>query len=84
MLCAAAGYLGQYTDRTWVLALGCWIWSAMTFTFSYQNSVSVGTGLWAVVGLGLSFMQPAIESMMADLFAVKNLGKAFGSLQVRS
>lgn len=77
---ALGGYLGHKYDRSKIIALGCFIWGLMTFMFSFTSSVGWGAFTWAWNGIGLSFVIPNTQSLIADYYVDADRGKAFGTL----
>lgn len=74
------GYLGHQFDRRLVIAAGCFIWGVMTMLFSFSSSWQMGALLWAWNGVGLAFVIPNSQSLIADFFDDEHRGKAFGTL----
>jgi MFS family permease len=67
-------------DRSYVTALGCFIWGTMTLLFSFTNTIWWGAFTWAWNGIGLSFIIPNSQSLVADYYTDRDRGKAFGTL----
>jgi MFS family permease len=63
-----------------VLALGCFIWGTTTLMFSFTSNVGWGAFAWAWNGVGLSFVIPNTQSLVADYYTEDNRGAAFGTL----
>ncbi|KAI3889476.1 hypothetical protein MKX03_009337 [Papaver bracteatum] len=62
-----AMYLAVRHNRTHVIALGAFLWAAATFLVGFSSTffqVAVSRGL---NGIGLAMVQPAIQSLVADL-----------------
>ena len=74
------GYLGHVYDRSVVTAVGCFIWGTTTLLFSFTTSVGWGAFTWAWNGVGLSFIIPNSQSLVADYYSDTDRGKAFGTL----
>lgn len=74
------GYLGHVYDRSVVTAVGCFIWGTTTLLFSFTTSVGWGAFAWAWNGVGLSFIIPNSQSLVADYYSDSERGKAFGTL----
>jgi MFS family permease len=74
------GYLGHTYNRVNVLALGCFIWGTTTLMFSFTSNVGWGAFAWAWNGVGLSFVIPNTQSLVADYYTEDNRGTAFGTL----
>lgn len=77
-----AGILGYKFDRVKVLTLGAAIWGTMCICFSATHSVAGAIPFWALNGIGLSFLIPTAQSMIADYNQEEHRGKAFGLLQM--
>ncbi|GAB4823909.1 hypothetical protein N2152v2_010955 [Parachlorella kessleri] len=75
-----AGVLGHYINRIVVLTLGAAVWGTMTAMFSGCNSIKQGIPFWAMNGVGLSFLIPTAQSLVADYNVSGHRGKAFGLL----
>jgi MFS family permease len=76
------GYLGYVYDRALVTAAGCFIWGMTTLLFSCTTSVGWGAFVWAWNGVGLSFIIPNSQSLVADYYTDADRGRAFGAPQV--
>lgn len=77
---ALGGYLGHHYDRRKVIAAGCFIWCTMTILFSFSTVWYWGAFLWAWNGIGLAFVIPNTQSLVADYYNETDRGKAFGTL----
>ncbi|TMW84801.1 hypothetical protein EJD97_024359 [Solanum chilense] len=77
-----AAYLSGRQNRTHVIALGAFLWSAATFLVALSSTftqVAISRGL---NGIGLAIVGPAIQSLVADSTDESNRGIAFGWLQL--
>ncbi|KAH0695191.1 hypothetical protein KY285_022288 [Solanum tuberosum] len=77
-----AAYLSGRQNRTHVIALGAFLWSAATFLVAISSTftqVAISRGL---NGIGLAIVGPAIQSLVADSTDESNRGIAFGWLQL--
>lgn len=74
------GYLGHTFNRVYVIAFGCLIWGCTTLLFSFTSNVGWGAFTWAWNGIGLSFVIPNTQSLVADYYSDENRGTAFGAL----
>lgn len=77
-----AVYLAARHNRTHVIALGAFLWSAATLLVGFSTTffqVAVSRGL---NGIGLAIVAPAIQSLVADSTDEGNRGMAFGWLQL--
>jgi MFS family permease len=77
---ALGGYLGHHYDRRKVIAAGCFIWGIMTMLFSFSTTWYWGAFWWAWNGIGLAFVIPNTQSLVADYYSERDRGKAFGTL----
>ena len=77
---ALGGYLGHHYDRRHVIAAGCFIWGVMTMFFSFATIWYWGAFLWAWNGIGLAFVIPNTQSLVADYYSDTERGRAFGTL----
>ncbi|KAL3131568.1 hypothetical protein ABBQ38_007869 [Trebouxia sp. C0009 RCD-2024] len=75
-----SGLCGHYCDRVRVTSAGCFIWGVCTAGFSTCRSLRQGYLFWAVNGIGLSFVIPTGQSLIADYYQAEDRGKAFGVL----
>lgn len=71
---------GHYYNRARVMAVACLMWSLFTGLFAFSTNVHQGMALWAFNGLGLAWMIPNGQSMMADMYDATHRGRAFGVL----
>jgi hypothetical protein len=71
---------GHMYNRAYVIAAGCAIWAAFTAAFSVCTSIEQGMLIWAFNGMGLSWMIPNGQSLIADLYDNEHRGTAFGAL----
>lgn len=62
---------GHYCDRVRVTSAGCFIWGVCTAGFSTCRSLRQGYLFWAVNGIGLSFVIPTGQSLIADYYQVR-------------
>lgn len=77
-----AVFLSARYNRTHVIALGAFLWSAATFLVAISSTftqVAISRGL---NGIGLAIVAPAIQSLVADSTDDSNRGTAFGWLQL--
>jgi len=75
-----SGVLGDRYDRTWVIAAGCCVWGLMTAMFGFVTSLPMAMLISGANGFGLALVIPCCQSMIADYYASKDRGKAFGLL----
>ena len=70
------------TNRIRVILMGCLIWATMTWLFGISrwapNPFAMGAIVWALNGLGLSFVIPNSQSVIADYYTADTRGRAFG------
>lgn len=52
----------------------------MSASFALTNSVTTGSIVWAINGIGLALLIPNAQSLIADYFRPVSRGKAFGAL----
>ena len=74
------GYLGHSYDRRLVIAAGCFIWGVFTMLFTFTTTWHWGALMWAWNGVGLAFVIPNTQSLVADFYDDSSRGKAFGTL----
>jgi hypothetical protein len=74
------GYLGYHYNRKQVIAAGCFIWGTMTMLFSFTHTWYWGAFIWAWNGVGLAFLIPNTQSLVADYYEEFERGQAFGTL----
>jgi MFS family permease len=67
-------------NRAYVISAGCAIWAVFTAAFSVCTSIDQGMMVWAFNGLGLAWMIPNGQSLIADLYDNEHRGTAFGAL----
>ncbi|KAG0477954.1 hypothetical protein HPP92_012673 [Vanilla planifolia] len=79
-----AMYLAVRHNRTHVIAVGAFLWAAATFLVAFSSTYSEIAFSRALNGVGLAFVTPAIQSLVADSTDDANRGSAFGWLQLTS
>ncbi|KAK9713446.1 hypothetical protein RND81_06G027500 [Saponaria officinalis] len=77
-----AAYLAVRHDRTHVIALGAFLWSAATFLVAFSDTFLQVAVSRALNGIGLAIVSPAVRSLIADSTDDSNRGTAFGWLQL--
>ncbi|KAL9241530.1 hypothetical protein vseg_015634 [Gypsophila vaccaria] len=77
-----AAYLAVRHDRTHVIALGAFLWSAATFLVAFSDTFLQVAVSRALNGIGLAIVSPAVQSLIADSTDDSNRGTAFGWLQL--
>eukprot|EP00884_Botryococcus_braunii_P012902 jgi/Botrbrau1/21612/Bobra.43_1s0016.1 len=78
------GVAGHMMNRVVIITAGCLIWGTMTGIFATCNSIKAGALVWAVNGLGLAFVIPTGQSLIADYYVCSARGRAFGFLFLTS
>ncbi|PSC76181.1 MFS general substrate transporter [Micractinium conductrix] len=74
------GIAGHFIPRGTVIAIGCWIWAAMTALFALTTRLSVALPICAINGVGLALVIPNVQSLTADYYHASARGQAFGTL----
>ncbi|XP_021714163.1 uncharacterized protein LOC110682202 [Chenopodium quinoa] len=77
-----AAYLATRHDRTFVIALGAYLWAAATFLVAFSSTFFQVAVSRALNGIGLAIVIPAIQSLVADSTEESSRGMAFGWLQL--
>lgn len=77
-----AAYLAVRHDRTFVIALGAFLWAFATFLVGFSSTFFEVAVSRALNGIGLAIVTPAIQSLVADSTSESNRGMAFGWLQL--
>ncbi|KAH9611114.1 hypothetical protein KSS87_011924 [Heliosperma pusillum] len=77
-----AAYLAVRHNRTHVIALGAFLWSAATFLVAFSSTFFQVAVSRALNGIGLAIVSPAVLSLIADSTDDHNRGMAFGWLQL--
>ncbi|KNA16716.1 hypothetical protein SOVF_086540 [Spinacia oleracea] len=77
-----AAYLATRHDRTFVIAIGAYLWAAATFLVAFSSTFFQVAVSRALNGVGLAIVIPAIQSLVADSTEESTRGMAFGWLQL--
>lgn len=76
-LCPTAGH---YFNRARVIAIACFMWAIFTGMFAFSTSIHQAMVIWAFNGIGLAWMVPNGQSLVADYYDATHRGRAFGVL----
>ncbi|KAI3430502.1 hypothetical protein D9Q98_005097 [Chlorella vulgaris] len=74
------GIAGHFMSRGTVIAIGCWLWAAMTAVFACTTSLYIAMPVCAINGVGLALVIPNVQSLTADYHHSSSRGQAFGTL----
>ncbi|RZS02119.1 hypothetical protein BHM03_00032101 [Ensete ventricosum] len=79
-----AAYMSMRYDRTHVVALGAFLWSAATFLVAVSTTFFQVAVARALNGVGLALVIPSIQALVADSSDDNTRGSAFGWLYLTS
>ena len=79
-----SGVLGDRCDRVSVVVAGAVIWGVATLAMGAMKGVGQAIGLAIFNGIGLSLIVPSVQSLIADMYAPSQRGRAFGALYMIS
>ncbi|CAL9106964.1 uncharacterized protein LOC135633435 [Musa acuminata AAA Group] len=79
-----AAYMSMRYDRTHVVALGAFLWSAATFLVAVSTTFLQVAVARALNGVGLALVIPSIQALVADSTNDSTRGSAFGWLYLTS
>ena len=79
-----SGVLGDRCDRVSVVVAGAVIWGIATLAFGVMKSVGQAIAFAIFNGIGLSLIIPSVQSLIADMYAPSQRGRAFGALYMIS
>ena len=79
-----SGVLGDRCDRVSVIVAGALIWGVATLAMGAMRTVGQAVGLAVFNGVGLSLIVPSVQSLIADMYAPSQRGRAFGALYMIS
>jgi len=70
------GYLGDRTNRKWVMVIGITIWSVATLLGSFMNEFYSFLAMRAIVGIGEASYTTIAPTILSDLFVKEMRSKA--------
>ena len=79
-----SGVLGDRCDRVSVVVAGALIWGVATLAMGAMKNVGQAIGFAVFNGVGLSLIVPSVQSLIADMYAPSQRGRAFGALYMIS
>ena len=79
-----SGVLGDRCDRVSVVVAGAVIWGVATLLMGAMRTVGQAVGFAVFNGVGLSLIIPSVQSLIADMYAPSQRGRAFGALYMIS
>ena len=79
-----SGVLGDRCDRVSVIVAGALLWGVATLAMGAMRTVGQAVGLAVFNGVGLSLIVPSVQSLIADMYAPSQRGRAFGALYMIS
>lgn len=75
-----SGVLGDRCDRVSVIVAGAVLWGVATLAMGAMKNVGQAVGLAVLNGVGLSLIVPSVQSLIADMYAPHQRGRAFEAL----